>query len=112
MKKGGNPQNLKPFKKGQSGNPAGRVKKLPEIDALLAKVLGGDPNDPDAQSEAEEVLKAMLKAAKAGNVQAQTAILDRAYGKPKQAVEHSGPQGGEIQIKNIIIEKTKDGGNE
>ena len=100
------------FKKGQSGNPNGRPKKLPEIDSLLAKVLGGDPNDPDAQSEAEEVLKAMLKAAKAGNVQAQTAILDRAYGKPKQAVEHSGPQGGEIQVKNIIIEIPKDGGDE
>jgi hypothetical protein len=104
--------NPKPFKKGDVGNPNGRPKKLPEIDALLAEVLGGDPSDPETFSEAKEVLKAMLKAAKAGNVQAQTAILDRAYGKPKQAVEHSGPQGGEIQVKNIIIEIPKDGSNE
>ena len=31
--------NLQPFKKGQSGNPNGRPKKLPEIDKLLADVL-------------------------------------------------------------------------
>lgn len=111
MKKGGNPQNLKPFRKGQSGNPAGRHKKLPELDVLLAKVLGGDPNDPDAQSEAEKVLEAMLTAAKKGNVQAQQAILDRAYGKAKQAIEHTGKDGAEIQIRNIIIEIPDDGGD-
>jgi hypothetical protein len=35
-----NEENLKPFKKGQSGNPEGRPKKIPEIDKLLADVLG------------------------------------------------------------------------
>lgn len=96
------------FKKGQSGNPAGRPKKLPQIDDLLAEVLGGDPDDPGNYSEAKEVLQAMLTAAKKGNVQAQTAILDRAYGKAKQAIEHSGPDGGPIQQKTIIIELPPD----
>lgn len=45
----------------------------------------------------------MLKAAKSGNVQAQIAILDRAYGKPKQALEHSGKDGGEIEVKKTIL---------
>lgn len=84
-------------------NRNGRPKKLPEIDALLADVLGGDPEDPEKISEAKQVLLAMLKAAKEGNVQAQTAILDRAYGKPKQALEHSGRDGGEIQVKKTVI---------
>lgn len=105
MKRGGNIDNLKPFKKGKSGNPNGRPKKVPAIDTLLADVLGGDPNDPDAQSGAKEILLAMLKAAKAGNVQAQIALLDRAYGKPKQAIEHAGAKGGEIVVRNVIIEK-------
>lgn len=85
------------FKKGQSGNPNGRPKKLPKIDDLLAEVLGSDPDDPDNYSEAKEVLKEMLAAAKKGNVQAQQAILDRAYGKAKQAIEHTGKDGGPIQ---------------
>lgn len=31
-------------------------------------------------------------------IAASTAVLDRALGKPKQAVEASGPEGGPIQI--------------
>ncbi len=39
-----NPENLEKgkWKKGQSGNPAGRPKKLPELRELLANVLGDD----------------------------------------------------------------------
>lgn len=87
----------------QPENP-GRKKKLPEIDDLLAEVLGEDPTDPDRQGEAREVLKQMVKSAKGGNVQAQIAVLDRAYGKPKQAVEHSGPDKGPINIKTWVID--------
>lgn len=82
----------------------GRKKKLPEIDDLLAEVLGEDPTDPDAKSEAKAVLQKMIETAKAGNVQAQIAVLDRAYGKPKQAVEHSGPDKGPINIKTWVID--------
>lgn len=91
------------FKKGQSGNPAGGPKKLPSLDVLLADVLGEDPNDPAKISEAKEVLVAMLKQAKKGNVQAQVAILDRAYGKPKQAVEHTGPDGDPLHTGGITL---------
>lgn len=91
------------IKKGEVRNPKGRPKKLPEIDALLAEVLGGNPEDPESLSEAKEVLSAMLKAAKGGNVQAQIAILDRAYGKPKQALEHTGKDGGPIETAKTVI---------
>lgn len=30
-------------------------------------------------------------------------MLDRAHGKPRQAVEHSGKDGGEIQVKKTVI---------
>lgn len=84
-------------------NRNGRPKKLPELDALLADVLGEEPDNPENISEAKKVLEAMLKAAIKGNVQAQIAILDRAYGKPKQALEHSGKDGAEIQVKKTVI---------
>lgn len=74
------------------------------LDKLLDEVLGQDPNDPKAKSDALEVLESLVKAAKKGNVQAQIAVLDRAYGKPKQAVEHTGKDGEEIQVKKWIIE--------
>jgi len=71
------------FKKGQSGNPNGRPKKLPELDKLLANVLG---EEKDGVTAAEAILKALrLKAAK-GDVRAAEVILDRAYGKAKQTI--------------------------
>ena len=37
-------------------------------------------------------------ASEAARVAAACAILDRGYGKPRQAVEHSGPEGGPVEI--------------
>jgi len=76
--------NNKPFKKGQSGNPNGRPRKLPELDKLLADVLG---EEKDGVTAAEAILKALrLKAAK-GDTRAAEIILDRAYGKARQTIE-------------------------
>ncbi len=75
------------FKKGESGNPNGRPRKLPELDKLLADVLG---EEKDGISAAELILKALrLKAAK-GDVRAIEVMLDRAYGKAPQTINHEG----------------------
>jgi hypothetical protein len=87
MKKGGNPQNLTPFKKGQSGNPNGRPKKLPAIDKIMADVLGSLDDD---NSPAHEIIEAIKKKAKLGDPRAAELLLDRAYGKVKQSIEHLG----------------------
>jgi len=79
-------KNLTPFKKGVSGNPSGRPKKLPNIDTLLAEVLG---SDDDEKSEAKAVIKALLTQAKRGNVRAIEVLLERAYGKPKQVIDQT-----------------------
>jgi hypothetical protein len=73
--------NNKPFKKGQSGNPKGRPKKLPELDKLLADVLGDEQKDMTA---AEAILRKLRQMALAGNLRAAEILLDRGYGKPKQ----------------------------
>ena len=84
--KGVTPPGAKPFKKGQTGNPNGRPKKLPELDDLLADILGGDD---EQKSDAQTILEEIVKKAKKGDLKAAEMILDRAYGKPLQRTENT-----------------------
>lgn len=68
-------------------NGGGRPKKLPEIDKLLADVLG---EEKDGVTAADAILRKLRAMAASGNIRAAEILLDRAYGKAKQAVEHSG----------------------
>jgi hypothetical protein len=77
-------KNSKPFKKGQSGNPNGRPRKLPELDKLLADVLG---EEKDGVSAGEAILKALRAKATKGDVRAAEVLLDRAYGKARQTID-------------------------
>ena len=80
------PENIIPhkFKKGQTGNPNGRPRKLPELHVLLADVLG---EEKDGVTAAEAILKAIRARAAKGDTRAAELLLDRAYGKPKQTNE-------------------------
>ena len=82
------PENVIPhkWKKGQSGNPAGRP-KLPNLQELLAKVLG---DEKDEKSAAEAILAAMRAKAIRGDVRAAELLLDRAYGKAKMDIDIEG----------------------
>ena len=89
-RKGGAPENLKPFKKGKSGNPKGRPKILPELKEALEKILLEEKNGVIAL---ETVLQALRLKAVKGDVRAIQELLDRYYGKVKQDV---GIEGGVI----------------
>ena len=103
------PENVIPhkWKKGQSGNPAGRPKKLPELRELLANVLG---DEKDGKTAAEAILMALRAKATKGDVRAAELLLDRAYGKPKQDIEMSANLTTVIMPKSI--KEDKDGGEE
>lgn len=79
----------------------GRPKKLPQLDVLLADVLG---EDKDGIEAAKAILMALRAKATKGDVRAAEVLLERAYGKAKQTVDlnHNGGV-------NLIFEKT---GNE
>jgi len=98
-----NPDNLKghEFKKGQSGNPKGRPPKLPHLDKLLDDVLG---EEKDGITAAQAILMSLRKEAAKGNVRAAEILLDRAYGKAKQAIEHSGKDGSDLMFKVVVDE--------
>ena len=79
-----NEENLIPFKPGQSGNPAGRPKKLPEIDKLLDEVLGDTQNGVTA---AQAILMKLRQKAIAGDIRAAEVLLNRGYGLPKATMD-------------------------
>lgn len=74
-----------------AGRPKGRKdNKTLEIEAKAKKYAG-------------DALKALAEIARHGEsetarVSACVALLDRGYGKPRQAVEHSGEGGGPVSI--------------
>lgn len=76
----------RPFKKGQSGNPKGRPKKLPDLEVIITAVLADEKNGITA---AQQILQALHKAAVKGNVRAAELLLDRAYGKITQKIDHT-----------------------
>ena len=74
------------FKKGETGNPNGRPKKLPDLEVLLADVLG---EEKDGKTAAQAILMALRAKAAKGDVRAAEVLLDRGWGKVKQALEVS-----------------------
>ena len=77
--------NLKPIVKGEVRNPNGAPRKLPKLDVILANVLGEE--NKDGKTAAEEIVEALKKQAKAGNVKASQLLLDRGWGKIKESLD-------------------------
>lgn len=78
------------FQKGQSGNPGGRPKESNDAKKY-------------ARKHGKEAIKKLAYWMNQGDgrvsVTAAQAILDRAYGKPAQAI--TGEGGGDIRVKMI-----------
>jgi len=81
----GNIRNLKPFNKGQSGNPQGRPTNLPAIDEILTKVL--NETGSNGLTRAENIIRKLTIKAET-DIRAAEMILNRAYGKPRQQIEN------------------------
>jgi len=82
-KKGKNITGLIPFKKGDKGGP-GRP-KLPDLKEIMAKVLGAQT--AEGRTEAEEIIQALKKRAKSGDVKSAALLLDRGFGKVKESLD-------------------------
>ena len=84
----GNPNPANQWKKGQSGNPSGRPKKL--FDArfeLSAQLLEIEQDDPEKRTKGQVMISRLIDSAtKHGSIRAANEILDRLLGKPPQAI--------------------------
>lgn len=117
-----NEQNLIPYKKGQSGNPNGRPKK---IENVLKDVFLSEYNVKLSKSQTEEILKNILSKSRSelielaknddlpfwismiakkatrdyerGSIHLLELLFDRVYGKPKETVDQN------IEAKTINV---------
>ena len=74
------------FKKGETGNPAGRPKITKLTEALREQLAEEMPGAPE-RTVAEAIARSLIKEALRGDVQAAREIADRTEGKPKQAID-------------------------
>lgn len=86
------------WKKGQSGNPSGRPKINADVTKLAAE---------DARWAFKRIIEISQNASHDVKVrlQANQYIVDRACGKPSQAINLGDQDGGPLQISVIIKEK-------
>ena len=103
-----NEKNLKPFKKGQSGNPKGRPRKyvstltdqgykLSEINDTIQAMMAMSLDelkkvyqDKEATILEKTIAHSMQKGLKNGNLSSMETLLTRVYGRPKEKLETEG----------------------
>lgn len=85
-------QRGRPFVKGKSGNPDGRPKKGYSISEWFKNMLDSKPEVKDA------IGNSILKKALQGDTTAQKLVWSYMDGMPKQGVELTGENGGDIPI--------------
>lgn len=88
--------NLNPFQKGESGNPAGRPKgsknrstiarQWLEVNQSLKNPLTGEQ---ETMSQEDLMTLALIKKAREGDVSAYKALMDSGYGQPLQQIEQT-----------------------
>jgi hypothetical protein len=100
-KQRGRIENLKPWKPGQSGNSQGYSRKR-RIQDRLNEILD---RTRDGKTIEEAICEQIAHSALHGDINAFVAIADRTDGKPRQAIEHSGPDGGSIPITLPEVQK-------
>ncbi len=87
------------WKKGETGNPNGRPKKLPSLDLIMANVMG---QEKDGITAAEAIIMKLREQAAKGDIKAAQLLLDRAYGKAKQDIDIT-TQGHKVTVPTIIF---------
>jgi hypothetical protein len=101
---------LKPFEKGESGNPNGRPKGSKNRSTIARRWLEVNQNlknpltgESENMSQEDLMTLALIKKAREGDTNAYKALMDSGYGAPVQQVEN------DITIKEFDISKLYNG---
>ena len=105
-------ENLRPWKKGQSGNLSGRPKKKPITEAYERQLKQSLPDDfrirmklPEGATWADAVAVGQIRSAVKGNTQAAKEIADRLEGKVAQQLETAKTEGKPLSIEDLDTQK-------
>jgi hypothetical protein len=89
-------EDLIPFKKGESGNPAGRPKGSKNRSTIARQWLEVNQNlknpltgENENMSQEDLMTLALIKKAREGDVNAYKALMDSGYGAPVQQIEQT-----------------------
>ena len=99
-----NNENLTPFKKGQSGNPKGRVKGSKNMSTRIREMLECELDYRDLEgnkkkTKIKDILsEKILKMAMGGDIRAMKEVMDRAEGKVMDSIEINAHVDGEYKI--------------
>jgi hypothetical protein len=93
---GKNGGTLKPFDKGESGNPNGRPKGSKNRSTIARQWLEVNQNlknpltgETETMSQEDLMTLALIKKAREGDVAAYKALMDSGYGAPVQQIEQT-----------------------
>jgi len=93
---GKNGGTLKPFEKGESGNPNGRPKGAKNRSTIAKywlevnqKLKNPLTNQEETMSQEDLMTLALIKKAREGDVHAYKALMDSGYGAPLQQIEQT-----------------------
>jgi hypothetical protein len=79
-----NTDNLKPFKKGKSGNPEGRPPIVKELRAFLQDKLSEPDPQKAGQTNLEVLAERLFQMGQKGNLKAIELLFSHAFGRPKE----------------------------
>ena len=106
-----NEENLKPFKKGESGNPNGRpkgtrsrstiVREWLECSEVMTNPITGEK---ETLQQSDIITLALIKKARKGDVQAFKELMDSGFGRTVQEIEQT-INGGKPDKVEIIIRR-------
>ena len=93
-------ENLKPWKPGESGNPAGRPKGQRDYATIYREALIklATLNNKTEEEIENEILSNALLSARKGDYRFYKDILDRLYGTPVSRTELTGKGGSDLKI--------------
>lgn len=104
--------NLRPFEKGESGNPNGRPKGAKgratiarywlEINQKLKNPITGTE---ETMSQEDLMTLALIKKAREGDVAAYKALMDSGYGSPIQQIEQTQTT---VDLSDLTTDEIKD----
>ena len=103
--------NLKPFEKGESGNPNGRPKGSKNRSTIARQWLEVNQNlknpltgETETMSQEDLMTLALIKKAREGDVAAYKDLMDSGYGAPLQQIEQTNieqPLFPDVQTDNL-----------